>query len=309
LRRKQVEILGAVRQESSELRRARDRKTRRAAEIGSRAFRVTTILCLLGVAVAGGAALVISRGITGSVRRLTTATGEIAEGRFDQVPQLETGDELEDLARDFAVMAARLRRMEQMCLDASPLTRLPGGEAIEEELHRRLEAGVPLAFCLLDLDNFKAYSDKYGYARGSDVIKALAHILEEAVAGGGGGAGDFIGHIGGDDFVLLTAPERCRALSNQVIRRFDETVPGFYTPEDRAVGYIQGRNRQGESATFPLISLSIAVIEDPSPLHRNPIAIGELAASLKECAKSIPGSVVVVDRDLTAASASPAAAS
>jgi diguanylate cyclase (GGDEF)-like protein len=302
LRRKQVEILDSVRKEALSLRRERDRKTRRASEIGSRAFHVTTILCLLGVAIAGGAALVISRGITGAVRRLKTAAGDIAEGHFDRVPRLETGDELEELARDFAVMAGRLRRMEQMCLDASPLTRLPGGEAIEEELRRRLEAGTQLAFCLLDLDNFKAYSDKYGYAQGSGVIKDLARLLEDTV-GVAGSPDDFIGHIGGDDFVLLTVPERCRELCAEVIRRFDEAVPAFYTVEDRELGYIQGKDRRGEPTRFPLISLSIAVVEDPGPLHRNPVAIGELAARFKERAKAVPGSIVVVDRDAEASGA------
>jgi len=296
VRRKQGEILEALRRESVELRRARDRKTLQASEIGTWAFQVTAVLCLLGAAVAGGAAVVIARGITGSVRRLNAATGEISEGRFDRVPELATGDELEDLARAFASMASRLQRMEQMCLDASPLTRLPGGEAIEEALRQRAEAGHPLAFCLLDLDSFKGYSDKYGYARGSEVLKELARILE-AVVDEQGRREDFIGHIGGDDFVLLSVPDRCRALGAEVIRRFDGAAPGFYDPEDRARGFIEGLTRQGTPATFPLLSLSIAVVTDPEVVRRGPLAVGEAAARLKECAKALAGSVLVVDCD------------
>ncbi|MBE0618875.1 MAG: diguanylate cyclase, partial [Proteobacteria bacterium] len=296
LRRKQGDILEALRREAVDLRRARDRKTLQASEIGTRAFRVTAVLCLLGAAVAGGAAAGIARSITGAVRRLKVATGEIAEGRFDRVPELTTGDELEDLARAFGSMAVRLQRMEQMCLDASPLTRLPGGEAIEDALRQRAEGRQPLAFCLLDLDSFKGYSDKYGYAKGSEVIKVVARILESAVDEVGQPE-DFIGHIGGDDFVLLTVPERCRALCAEVIRRFDEAVPDFYSQEDRERGFIRGKSRDGEPTTFPLLSLSIAVVTDPAQVHRDPLSVGEAAARLKECGKALPGSVYVIDRE------------
>lgn len=294
LRGQQWEILETLRQESSTLRRARNLKTLQTAEIGERAFQVTVILFLLGAAVAGGTALIISRGITVAVHRLQTAAGEISEGRFDRVPELDTGDEIGDLARAFAAMSSRLQRMEQTCLDASPLTRLPGGEAIEDALHQRIERGDPVAFCLFDLDNFKAYSDKYGYARGSGVIKAVGRILEMTVEQTGRPE-DFIGHIGGDDFVLLTARERCRSLCNEVIRRFDAAVPGFYDEEDRSRGFIRGKSRQGESATFPLISLSIAVVTETDLVYRDPISIGEAAARLKESAKEISGSVTVID--------------
>lgn len=296
LRAKQGEILDALRAESAELRRARNLKTLRTSELGGQAYQVTVVLGLLGVALAGSTALVLSRGITGALRRLKTATSEISEGRFDRVPELDTGDELGDLARAFSAMAARLQRMEQMCLDASPLTRLPGGEAIEEEVRRRAEAGELLAFCLLDLDNFKAYSDKYGYARGSEIIKALARILERVVEERGRPE-DFVGHIGGDDFVLLTTADRFRPLCDEVIRRFDVAVPAFYSEEDRARGVIHGTNRQGEPASFPLLSLSIAVVTDPTLVHSNPVSIGEAAARLKESAKAVAGSVCVADRE------------
>jgi GGDEF domain-containing protein len=296
LRAKQGEILDALRSESAALRRARNQKTLRTSELGRRAFQVTVVLGLLGVALAGIAALILSRGITGALRRLKAATAEIAEGRFDRVPELDSADELGDLARAFSAMSGRLQRMEQMCLDASPLTRLPGGEAIEEEVRRRAEAGEPLAFCLLDLDNFKAYSDKYGYARGSEVIKTLARTLERVVDEVGRPE-DFVGHIGGDDFVLLTAADRFQVLCAEVIRRFDAAVPALYSEEDRARGVIHGVDRQGAPATFPLLSLSIAAVTEPSLVHSDPIRIGEAAARLKERAKAAAGSVCVSDRD------------
>ncbi|MDW7711117.1 MAG: diguanylate cyclase [Deferrisomatales bacterium] len=296
LRATQGELLETLREEATGVRKARNVKTLRISEMGAQAFQVTVILFFLGAAAAGVAALVISRRITSAVHRLQGATREISEGRFDRVPKLHTGDELEELAQAFAAMSARLQRMEQLCLDASPLTRLPGGEAIEEALRQRIERGEPVAFCLVDMDNFKAYSDKYGYARGSEVIKVLARILERAVEQKGRPE-DFVGHIGGDDFVLLTSRERARGLCEEVLRSFDAVIPDFYGEEDRRRGFICSKNRQGEPATFPLVSLSIAVVTETDALHRDPISIGEAAARLKERAKEVPGSVCLIDRE------------
>jgi GGDEF domain-containing protein len=191
-------------------------------------------------------------------------------------------------------MAKKLKRMEATCLDANPLTRLPGGMAIESLLRRRLERRWPLAFCLLDLDNFKAFGDKYGYARGSEVLVALAKIIEEVVAKKGSDA-DFLGHIGGDDFVLITTPGRYEGLCSTIIERFDALVPEFYDPEDRDRGFITGKTRQGHPAEFPLLSISIAVVTNPDFRFKDPIELGEVAAQLKDRAKSISGSVYVTD--------------
>ncbi len=81
----------------------------------------------------------------------------------------------------FLAMGKRLRKLEEMYLDASPLTRLPGGIAIENVLKKRIDSSQPIAFCVLDLDNFKAFNDRYGYANGSEVIKETAKIIENVV--------------------------------------------------------------------------------------------------------------------------------
>jgi len=270
-------------------------KTLFTSNIGSRAFRVTSFLCVLGILLGVGAAMLITRNISGSINQLKLATQRISEGVFDETPVLRNQDELGELSGAFRDMAARLKRLEEMYLDASPLTKLPGGIAIQNVLDKRLETAQPLAFCLVDMDNFKAYNDHYGYGRGNDVILALAGILED-VTREHGTEDDFIGHIGGDDFVIITTPDRFRILCNSVIERFDAMIPGFYDTEDRERGYIRGVSRQGEDMQFPIITLSIAVVTNITRPLTNHIEVGEIAAELKEYAKSLPGSGYVVDK-------------
>jgi GGDEF domain-containing protein len=140
----------------------------------------------------------------------------ISDGKFDHRPNIRNRDELGDLAHSFVTMAQRLKQLEEMYLDASPLTRLPGGIAIENVLSKRIAAGAPIAFCLMDIDNFKAYNDHYGYAKGNDVIQATAGIISEGVAKYGT-EDDFIGHIGGDDYALITTPDLYPRICQAVI--------------------------------------------------------------------------------------------
>jgi len=182
-----------------------------------------------------------------------------------------------------------------MYLDASPLTRLPGGIAIENVLKKRLESSQPIAFCVLDLDNFKAFNDRYGYANGSEVIKETAHIIEDAVKAKGT-PDDFIGHVGGDDFVVITTPDFMRHIATEVISRFDRRIPDFYDPEERAQGYILGKTRQGIEMQFPIMTISIAIVSNEHRKLTNPLEASEIAAELKDYAKTIPKSVFVVDK-------------
>lgn len=288
-------LLDGIQERSSAFRADRDRKIFLGAAIGVQAFWVTAALCALGVVVGGGVALFTARGIARSLRTLKSATQLVADGRFDQVPRLEGGEDLRDLSRAFEGMARKLKRMEATCLDANPLTRLPGGLAIENLLRRRMDLRWPMAFCLLDLDNFKAYGDRYGYARGSEVLRAVAKVIEEVVAQKGSEE-DFLGHIGGDDFVLVTSPGRYEGLCSTIIERFDALAPQFYDEDDRDRGFIAGKTRQGEPTQFPLLSISIAVVTNPDFRFKDPLELGEVAAELKERAKSISGSVYVTDR-------------
>ncbi len=276
-------------------RKSQRTKTLEGSVISLRAYRIAGLLCAIGLILGFASVVLITHNISSSVDKLKKATQEIAEGRFDAVPDLKNKDELGELARAFTDMAKRLKKLEEMYLDASPLTRLPGGVAIENVLRKRINSRAPLAFCLVDMDNFKAFNDRYGYARGSEVIKALGNIIEKTVKKYGREE-DFIGHIGGDDFVIITVPERYPRICSEIISEFDRTIVNFYDPEDRRLGYIMGKTRQGVEMKFPIMTVSIAVVTNQHRELVDPVQVGEIAAELKEYAKSIPGSIYVVDK-------------
>ncbi len=215
----------------------------------------------------------------------------------DQTDGVSTPDGA--LSQAFVAMGKRLGSLEEMYRDASPLTRLPGGIAIENIMKRRLDSGQQLAFCLLDLDNFKAFNDYYGYAHGNEVLKETAHILETVVRTKGS-PDDFVGHIGGDDFVVITDPASMRGVCEETIRLFDRRIPAFYNEKDRAAGFILGKTRQGQDMRFPLMTISIAVVTNEKREIRDALEAAEIAAELKDYAKTIPTSVYVVNKRLAA---------
>jgi GGDEF domain-containing protein len=185
-------------------------------------------------------------------------------------------------------------RRREAALHASPMTRLPGGRAIDREVERRLEARTPFALTYADLDNLKAYNDTYGYAKADGVVLQTAGILREAVASHGGD-GAFLGHIGGDDFVVLTAPERAARVAEEAIAAFDRVIPLYYDRADRERGFIEAVDRFGEPRRFALLSLSLATVAAPPGRFERHADLARLAAETKERAKRIPGSVHVVE--------------
>lgn len=295
VKKQQEKIIAVIKGMKDNALRDQSEKTGLTATIGKVAFKASAVLCGLGLLFSLTAAFVITRNISGALKKLKFATGMISEGKFDHRPDIRNQDELGDLAQAFVTMAGRLKQLEEMYLDTSPLTRLPGGIAIENLTNKRIAAGTPLAFCLMDIDNFKAYNDHYGYAMGNDVIQATAGMIGEAVAKYGN-QDDFIGHIGGDDFVLLTTPDLYPRICQAVIDAFDKTIPDFYDEEDSQRGHIVGENRQGQEVKFPLATLSIAVVTNVKRKFNNHIQYGEVAAEMKELAKTVAGSVFMVDQ-------------
>ncbi|HWR90390.1 MAG TPA: diguanylate cyclase [Dissulfurispiraceae bacterium] len=295
VKRKQEELVSLLQNIALQTRQHQNTKNRLTMTIGKETFRITLALCVLAVLSGIVSALVITRSISVPILRLKKATKEVAEGRFNRVPLSLNQDEIGDLSVAFNEMTRRLKRLEEMYLDASPLTRLPGGIAIENVLRKRLSAQAPLAFCLLDMDNFKSFNDRYGYARGSDVILATSRIILGAVAECGKEE-DFVGHIGGDDFVIITVPERYETICARVVDDFDRIIPDFYDPEDRERGYIVGKTRQGQEIRFPLITLSIAIVTNENRSFTSHLQIGEIAAELKDYAKKIPRSIYIIDK-------------
>jgi diguanylate cyclase (GGDEF)-like protein len=192
-------------------------------------------------------------------------------------------------------MAKRLKRLEEMYLDTNPLTHLPGGIAIETILKKRIDSGNLFAFCLVDLDNFKAYNDHYGYARGNQVIKNTALIVEEAVKKHGTDE-SFYGHIGGDDFVVVCSVDHYVKICKFIIDGFDQTVGKFYDSEDLKNGFIIRKTRKGVEEKFPIMTVSIGVVTNQKRPLKHVVRVGEIAAEAKDYAKSKPGSVYYVDR-------------
>lgn len=194
-----------------------------------------------------------------------------------------------------ARVRAHLRRAQHKP-SLNPLTGLPGNLIIEQEL-RRL-AGTPqnpFAVLYFDLNHFKAYNDVYGFSSGDEAIRLLASVITTAVAELGNPR-DFVGHIGGDDFIALTTPDRCDAIAQRCLAEFDRRTPDLYTPADRRRGYLTTRDRQGMIKKFPVLSLAIAIVHNQHHRLTNYLEIGEIGAELKQFAKAHPGSACVKDQ-------------
>jgi diguanylate cyclase (GGDEF)-like protein len=178
---------------------------------------------------------------------------------------------------------------------ANPLTNLPGNLAIEGALTERIESGEMFAVIYCDLDNFKAYNDYYGFQHGDQVLLLVAAIAQKAVNRCGKGE-TFLGHIGGDDFVIVTRQDVAEQLCQAVIKMFDAEIPSLYRAEDRSRGYIVIPDRTGINQQFPIMSVSLVVVTNEKRDFKNQLEVGEVAAELKRYAKSMPGSNVIWDR-------------
>jgi diguanylate cyclase (GGDEF)-like protein len=193
-----------------------------------------------------------------------------------------------------ARVRAKIRRVEADS-SLSPLTRLPGNLVIESELRKRLDLHEPFGVLYLDLDNFKAFNDVYGFTHGDEAIQLLARITVDVVRRRGTTT-DFVGHIGGDDFIIATQVDRAEEIAKEIIAEFDTDIRGLYSAKDLRAGYIETRDRRGALNRFPIMSLSIAIVENDRNQMANYAHIGETAAELKRFAKSISGSNYVKDK-------------
>ncbi len=177
----------------------------------------------------------------------------------------------------------------------SPLTGLPGNVQIHAELKKRILRKEPFCVLYLDLDNFKAYNDVYGFLKGDQIIEFTADTIIRCVHESGM-EDSFIGHIGGDDFVAIVSGLNCEKLCQNILAYFDANVKRYFTDEDLEKGYIEVANRKGIIEQFPLTSLSIAVVVADVGRFGNILEIGEVGAQVKHAAKSVMGSSYAVDR-------------
>jgi diguanylate cyclase (GGDEF)-like protein len=274
-----------------------DRNIRIFKDESLQASRITIALSIISLIFGFTLAMLVTYNIARPLKKLEKATALIAEGRFNNDLNMNRGDAIGRLAGAFIVMAERLKVLEASHRDASPLTGLPGNLAIEKHLETRLAAKRPFSLCHLDLDNFKPFADNYGYAWGSEVIKEVGQIITEQAQA----ADDhdvFIGHIGGDDFVLIAEPRMAEEMCRSILQEFDQRSLKFYTEEDREKGFLTGNDRSGIRRNFPLITMTIAIATDDGSRFRNPLEMAAMAANLKEYAKALPGSNYVKQEDV-----------
>jgi GGDEF domain-containing protein len=191
-------------------------------------------------------------------------------------------------------MDAMLVRTERD-VSVHPSTRLPGTTEIEREIRRRLESNQEFAVCYADLDHFKEFNDRYSYYDGDRVIYILSRILHDVVRGLMGSRG-FVGHIGGDDFIFVIPAEDISPVCSEILEVFDSLVPLQYNEQDRRAGYFFGKDRRGQLHRVPLMTLSIGIVTNRHRRFAHPAQVSELATEMKSYAKTLPGSVFVVDR-------------
>lgn len=189
-----------------------------------------------------------------------------------------------------------LKRIDRNRL-ANPLTGLQGNLEIQGEINRRIAKNELFTVIYVDLDNFKAYNDVYGFASGDRAIKMTADIVMDNVHTFGSSR-DFVGHIGGDDFVIISVPDAVDPICRGIISDFDEKIIEFYTFEDRVRGYISTTDRQGIEKNYPIMTISLAVLSNENRELQNHIQVAEIAAELKKKAKMHTGSKYVIDKRL-----------
>lgn len=192
-----------------------------------------------------------------------------------------------------ARIRGHLRRAAKLPV-RNPLTGLPGNGLLQAELRHLLSQEQALFLLYVDLDNFKVFNDAYGFARGDRAIHMLAHTLTDIVP-----RGEFVGHIGGDDFAVIYTGSDVEALCQRIIAAFDARVPELYDVADRQRGYFEGIDRHGVARRFGLLSLSIAVVGTEWREFQDVDAIGRVAAELKLRAKQTAGSCYIFDRRRT----------
>jgi GGDEF domain-containing protein len=238
---------------------------------------------------------VLLKTVVWPIEVLNTATKEIASGNLDLKVAIKTNDEIQELGETFNEMTIALKRMKERAENANSLTKLPGNNVIREEVENRIKRGNKFVAIHLDLDNFKAYNDRYGIKKGDEIIKFTNRVLDGAIKSSGN-PGDFLGHDGGDDFFMITTPDKADAITQKIIHDFDSEIIGFYSQEDRDAGYIIEKDRNGETVKFPLMAISMAGVTNQLRPVSSYAELTNIAVSIKVKAKQEKKSNFILDR-------------
>ncbi len=229
---------------------------------------------------------------------MLTGKGEIE----DKVGGLEAGAD-DYMLKPFSPqeLIARIRmliRRSHSNLDANPLTRLPGNVSINKELTEKIAAEEKFAVLYVDIDNFKALNDYYGFQKGDSIIKETARVLIDTIQKIGS-VHDFIGHIGGDDFVIITSPQTAEPIAVKIISDFDSAASHFFEEKDRVKGYIETKGRDGQIHKFKFPTISIGIIANLEKNFTHTAQIGALGAETKSLAKKFPTSKYIFDKRIS----------
>ncbi len=205
------------------------------------------------------------------------------------------------LTKPFSPLILQLRvalniSRSQARSDANALTHLPGNAAIEKAIQTKIDRGEKFSVLYIDINQFKAFNDRYGFEKGDDVLKQTAKLLMQARLQAAAGADCFIGHIGGDDFIVVLPPEREEEFARVFLREFDRIISSYYSEADRRRGYVRMANRRGKRENIPLMSCSVAACNNLYRPYKNLGEIARDAAEVKSFLKSQPGSHYLRDR-------------
>lgn len=186
-----------------------------------------------------------------------------------------------------------LKRNKQK-MDCNPLTRLPGNPSIQARVEAEIAAGHPFAVLYCDLNNFKSFNDHYGFEAGDRVLKTEADIITRAAAKA---PNSFVGHIGGDDFIVVSPFEYAESVAGEIAAETDKVAPSFYNETDRAQGFMTSTNRKGEVENFKFLSIGIGIVHNTKRPLTSFAMVSNIGSELKCLAKQHEnGSYYVLDR-------------
>ena len=179
-------------------------------------------------------------------------------------------------------------------MDSNPLSHLPGNPSIQARIEREIATGKPFAVLYCDLNNFKSFNDKYGFEAGDRVLKTTAEVI---VAAAKQDPGSFVGHIGGDDFIVVCTFDKAEQIAKEIATQIDKIAPTFYCPEDQAQGYMVSTNRKGEVEKFPFLAIGIGIVHNTKRPLTSFAQVSGIGSELKCLAKQHEnGSFYMLDR-------------
>ena len=185
--------------------------------------------------------------------------------------------------------------MVEAACDVNPLTKLPGNRMIDSTIEQLLGRDCAWSVAYIDIDNFKAFNDAYGFAAGDQIILDVAECMKSCFPGG-----TFLGHVGGDDFVAIFSTDHAEELLRRLCLSFHEKILPLYTEEDRKRGYIISKDRFGTERAFPIATLSIALMSGTLTHPSSVEGFSKLIAKAKKKAKASDGDAIALvkeDRD------------